>query len=158
MNSVTTDGLFAALRDAQHAVLVGAGTFAAVMFWKSRGGAGAGTGPTDRQLTGAQLMDPVFFEFAQFTVPTQDQGRLRQLGERLLATGQRLTVTGHTDKIGTDANNLQLGQRRANAVARAVSSGAGSMDQLTVDSAGERLCPTGGRERNCRKVTFRAAR
>ncbi len=138
------------------AVLIGAGTFAVVMFWKSRGGAGAG--PTDRQLTGAQLMDPVFFEFAQFTVPVGDQGRLRQLGERVRATGQRLTITGHTDKIGTDANNLELGQRRANAVARAVSGGAGSMDQITVDSAGERLCPTSGREGNCRKVTFRAAR
>ena len=41
---------------------------------------------------------------------------LDKLAERLQQTNERVTITGHTDNIDTDAYNMKLGQRRADFV------------------------------------------
>ncbi len=41
---------------------------------------------------------------------------LNDVAERVIASGELIALTGHTDDIGTDASNLALGQKRAGIV------------------------------------------
>jgi outer membrane protein OmpA-like peptidoglycan-associated protein len=49
----------------------------------------------------------------------------------------RVTIEGHTDSIGTEAYNLRLSQRRANAVQRYLVSKGISADRLETIGKGE---------------------
>jgi len=51
--------------------------------------------------------------------------------------GWTVTIEGHTDNIGTDADNLSLSQRRANAVLAAVTAAGVGPDRLTAVGFGE---------------------
>jgi OOP family OmpA-OmpF porin len=55
------------------------------------------------------------FDRDELRVP---QPRLDEIASALLATPQikKVTITGYTDRIGSDAYNLELSQRRAEAV------------------------------------------
>lgn len=63
------------------------------------------------------LSGSVLFASNQATLLPAAQGRLNQVAEALMATkDRRLTVEGHTDSQGTADYNLELSQRRADAV------------------------------------------
>ena len=51
--------------------------------------------------------------------------------------GDSVRLTGHTDPLGTDRLNMDLGQRRANAVRSALLEGGARPDQITAASEGE---------------------
>ncbi len=57
----------------------------------------------------------IYFPFAS-TSQIQDpavEEYLRQLAEQVRATSQRIRLTGHTDDIGSDSDNMRLGRQRA---------------------------------------------
>ncbi|HMO39576.1 MAG TPA: OmpA family protein [Saprospiraceae bacterium] len=62
---------------------------------------------------------------------------LEQLATRVKETGERITLTGHTDNVGDDATNLELGRRRANGVRDILLSKGVKAAQITVDSKGK---------------------
>ena len=63
------------------------------------------------------LSGSVLFRSDEATLLPEAQTRLGQVADALLATKERpLVVEGHTDNQGSDAHNLELSQRRAEAV------------------------------------------
>lgn len=62
----------------------------------------------------------VRFAFDSDKLTAADKSRLNTIAERLRAEkeGVRLTVTGHTDSVGSDAYNQKLSDRRAHSVVR----------------------------------------
>ncbi|KGX18110.1 OmpA family protein [Burkholderia pseudomallei] len=85
----------------------------------------------DRELDACRPATPVpesvalsadaLFAFDSAELTPEGQSAISELAGRVKALPlYRLTVTGYTDRIGTDAYNLTLSQRRAEAVARAL--------------------------------------
>lgn len=71
---------------------------------------------TPQEMVKMPVLNDVFFEF--------DKSRLTDEGKRVLAdnarqlkdaAGAKITIEGHCDERGTNAYNLALGERRANA-------------------------------------------
>lgn len=63
---------------------------------------------------------------------------LDKLAERVKQTGETVELTGHTDNTGSDADNLQLGQARANAIQRILTQKGVPSTQINTASKGER--------------------
>ena len=137
-------------RRKRNALLLGAGAFGLIWLLRSRGN---GAPQIDRYTTG-QLLAPVYFEFGQRAVPEGEDERLRALGAYITSVNRQLTITGHTDGIGTNQDNIALGQARANAVAGVVARGAGTIALIRKQTAGESACPTSGEDQSCRRVSF----
>ena len=98
------------------------------------GGANAG-GDANKvatvDVTRDELTDPnsplakrsVYFDFDSYSVKSEYQGLLTQHARYLQSHGQRkVLIQGNTDERGTSEYNLALGQKRAEAVRRAMSS------------------------------------
>lgn len=65
----------------------------------------------------------VYFDFDSYTVKPEYQGLLTQHARYLQSHNQRkVLIQGNTDERGTSEYNLALGQKRAEAVRRALSS------------------------------------
>ena len=62
---------------------------------------------------------------------------LNDVVERVLETGETITLTGHTDSFGDAGYNYQLGLNRANVIARYLSRKGVPKSQIVVDSKGE---------------------
>lgn len=63
------------------------------------------------------LSGSVLFRSDEATLLPEAQTRLGQVADALLATKERnIVIEGHTDAQGSDAHNLELSQRRADAV------------------------------------------
>jgi outer membrane protein OmpA-like peptidoglycan-associated protein len=63
------------------------------------------------------LSGSVLFASNQSTLLPEARSRLEQVADVLLTTSERsIIVEGHTDSQGSDAHNLALSQRRADAV------------------------------------------
>lgn len=82
---------------------------------------------------------------------------LRQLAERLKQSNERVAITGHTDNVGEEEANVQLGLRRAESIRDILVRSGISKDRITIDSKGERQPATSnateeGRHRNRRTV------
>lgn len=100
------------------------------------GGPGSPPGPPSRLVLPADLL---FFETDSATVGPDGSRLLDEVAAWLLTTGTPVAVVGHTDDRGTDAHNLGLGQRRAEAVAAGLRDRGVPADRLTaVTSDGER--------------------
>jgi outer membrane protein OmpA-like peptidoglycan-associated protein len=78
---------------------------------------------------------------------------------RLKMPGGRITVTGHTDLVGGEQANLDLGRKRAVAVAAALAEAGVPLSMIDVVSAGESTpaVETEGREPRNRRVEVRFA-
>lgn len=92
-----------------------------------RGMAGASAGATDGAAGTAVDAAPVgdgrtvFFDYDSYVVQPQYQGVVDAQARRLnAAKSLRVTVEGHTDARGGSEYNLALGQKRAEAVVRAL--------------------------------------
>ena len=63
--------------------------------------------------------------------------RLNELAERVKKTGEKLTVTGHTDSDGNEAYNMRLGQSRANQIKEVLRRRGVNNSQISTASKGE---------------------
>ncbi|MDG9885487.1 OmpA family protein [Pseudomonas putida CSV86] len=82
----------------------------------------------------------VHFAFDSDKLTAADKSRLNTIAERLRAEkeGVQLTVTGHTDSVGSDAYNQRLSDKRAHSVVRyLVESGVPQGYFVSVSGAGE---------------------
>lgn len=62
---------------------------------------------------------------------------LDSVADRVKASGERVSLTGHTDNVGQDASNLALGQRRAQVIKDYLVAKGVSSAKVSVDSRGE---------------------
>lgn len=62
---------------------------------------------------------------------------LTQLAEQLQNSGQAVTITGHTDNVGEEQPNYELGLQRANIVKGILTERGISEDRITANSEGE---------------------
>lgn len=88
----------------------------------------------------------VFFAFDEATLTPEGREVVRQAADEYRRTGQaRVSVVGHTDTAGTEAYNLDLSQRRAEAVAQALISDGVPESAIATVGRGESdlLVPTG---------------
>lgn len=87
---------------------------------------------------GPLSVEPVYFDFDRSRLKPEDRSMIDQAFEGRDLGGLSLLIVGHADDRGSNAYNLALGQRRAQAVkdylTRVVGLGA---DQVTVMSCGE---------------------
>jgi outer membrane protein OmpA-like peptidoglycan-associated protein len=84
------------------------------------------------------LSGSVLFASNQSTLLPEARTRLDQVLAVLLTTRERnITVEGHTDSQGTDANNLALSQRRADAVRNYLVQGSYQADLVKAQGLGE---------------------
>lgn len=92
----------------------------------------------------------VFFEWDSADVPESAMPTIQSAAQSLATCGKKISVAGHTDRSGSDAYNDALARRRAEAVARLLSTQGVSSDVLEVSSYGERepKVPTADGERS----------
>lgn len=62
---------------------------------------------------------------------------LNEIAERVIKSGEKIGLTGHTDNIGPEASNLVLGRRRAETVRQYLITKGVPASNITVDSKGE---------------------
>jgi peptidoglycan-associated lipoprotein len=63
-------------------------------------------------------VEPVFFDFNEFTIRLDQEGTVRANADCLKQRMRNHRVEGHCDERGSDEYNLALGQRRAGAVVK----------------------------------------
>ena len=82
----------------------------------------------------------VLFDFGRADLTSPAQAKVRDIAEALnnQAQGRRIAIEGHTDSVGSDAYNLGLSERRAEAVAAALESGGVESRRLTTRGYGKR--------------------
>lgn len=84
------------------------------------------------------LSGSVLFASNQATLLPEARTRLDQVAAVLLTTRERnITIEGHTDSAGTDAHNLDLSQRRADAVRNYIVGKGYSADLIKSTGLGE---------------------
>lgn len=82
--------------------------------------------------------DTIYFDTDQFNVDSADAAALRRQAEYLTQyPSARATVEGHADERGTREYNIGLGERRGQAVRRALALQGASEAQLATVSFGE---------------------
>lgn len=95
----------------------------------------------------SRLPSRVHFGFDRDAVPAAAEGELEQAGTYLVYHPEaRVHLTGHADERGSDAYNMDLGQRRADHVAAVLEREGADAAHVTADSLGEST-PVGGRVR-----------
>lgn len=62
---------------------------------------------------------------------------LDNVAKRVIASGEKITLSGHTDNVGDDESNLKLGQRRADIVKNYLVSKGVNIAAITASSSGE---------------------
>lgn len=62
---------------------------------------------------------------------------LDQLAQKVKQSGERISLTGHTDNVGSPESNAELGRRRANAIRDILVKKGVPAAQIVVDSKGE---------------------
>jgi outer membrane protein OmpA-like peptidoglycan-associated protein len=90
------------------------------------------------------LEGTIFFELNDYRLDSSAQDSLSGLAPCLAQLGERLVIAGHTDDRGTTDYNMALGQRRAEAVARYLSSYGVSPELIRTVSYGEESPARGG--------------
>ena len=127
----------------------GSGADATATQGAGAGAAGAGAGQsTVTQVqagpAGADAAGPagvgrvIYFDFDSFTVKPEYQGLVDQHARFLQGNrGRSVAVEGHTDERGSRENNLALGQKRAEAVRRALTLVGATDAQIEAVSFGE---------------------
>ncbi|MBX3601976.1 MAG: peptidoglycan-associated lipoprotein Pal [Rubrivivax sp.] len=102
-----------------------------------QGGAGA-AGAGGAALLAAPSQRIVYFDFDSFAIRDEFQALIEGHARVLAANrGKRMVVEGHTDERGGREYNLALGQKRAEAVVRAMALLGASEQQLEAVSFGE---------------------
>jgi outer membrane protein OmpA-like peptidoglycan-associated protein len=108
-------------------------------------------------------LDTVTFDFGSWTLPEEQVGSMTGIAQAIqkaLAANPNeiFLVEGHTDAVGPDEDNLTLSDRRAEAVAAALSERFGiPAENLTTQGYGEQYLKvsTQAAERQNRRATIR---
>lgn len=79
----------------------------------------------------------VLFDFDSSDIKEEARAKLDEIAERLKKSGEKLDITGNTDKIGSEEYNQKLSQERADAVMEYLLASGVSINQLTSKGAGE---------------------
>ncbi|MBU3694880.1 MAG: peptidoglycan-associated lipoprotein Pal [Rhodocyclaceae bacterium] len=107
----------------------------------SGAGSDAGASAVDDgsgDVAGAPSARQIFFDLDQFTIKPEYQGVVQDAAEFLKSKPKvRIVVQGHTDERGTSEYNLSLGQKRAEAVRRALGVLGVADDRIDAVSFGE---------------------
>ena len=101
---------------------------------------------------------PVRFGFNSDTIPTEFEATLLSLAKALSspeAEGQKLHISGHTDPVGSDAFNMELSQRRAEAVGAFLRQNGVAADRIETQGLGETALVSDDHAKN-RRVEFQA--
>ncbi len=77
------------------------------------------------------------FNSADGKVSDEVSAELDKIADRVRKTGEKVTVTGHSDDIGEPAANLKLGRRRAMDIRRELINRKVLREQIITDSKGE---------------------
>jgi len=107
--------------------------------------------------------DTVTFEFGSAVLPDDQIPQMQGVGEAMRAVldrdpNQVFLIEGHTDAVGSDLANLALSDRRAETVAQILTYYFNiPPEDLVTQGYGEQFLkvPTGGPERENRRVAFR---
>jgi len=80
---------------------------------------------------------------------------LKKLAQRVIRSGEKVQITGHTDNSGTKSANLLLGKNRADQIRNILLKSGVAEDQVSISSKGESepVAPnssTSGRQKNRR--------
>ncbi|GAA0569652.1 OmpA family protein [Actinomadura livida] len=70
----------------------------------------------DGEQVTVRISADVLFDFGEATLTDAAERRIAELAKRLRDVRGTVEVSGHTDSVGTDAYNLDLSKRRAEAV------------------------------------------
>jgi peptidoglycan-associated lipoprotein len=98
------------------------------------------------------VVDPVYFEFDRFAVPTGERNKLEKAAQYLKDNAaQRLVLEGHCDWRGTAEYNLGLGDRRANAVMKYLEYLGVDSKRLEIVSKGDQDSKEGASEEEMKK-------
>jgi outer membrane protein OmpA-like peptidoglycan-associated protein len=62
---------------------------------------------------------------------------LRKLAQRVVRSGEKIEITGHTDNTGKGSNNLTLGKNRADQIRKILLKSGVPEDQISIASKGE---------------------
>jgi len=62
---------------------------------------------------------------------------LRKLAQRVIRSGEKIEITGHTDNNGKNSNNLVLGKNRADQIRKILLKSGVTEDQISIASKGE---------------------
>lgn len=81
---------------------------------------------------------------------------LQKLAQRIEASGERVTIVGHTDDVGTDAANMRLGQQRANFIKQRLTGYGAPAGQIVTSSQGESQPEARGTTSTARRLNRRA--
>lgn len=80
----------------------------------------------------------VYFDYGRLDLGPAGTLLVEAVAERALAVGiTEVTVTGHTDRAGSEAKNYEDGLERAQAVAAVLIASGFAEDNVNVESAGE---------------------
>jgi peptidoglycan-associated lipoprotein len=113
------------------------------------------TGDLAAQLEEMQKQS-VFFDFGEFVVKPEYQGLIQQQADILKANANIVvTLQGNTDERGSSEYNLALGDRRANAVRKALEVLGVSDSQIRIVSLGEEHPRLSCHEERCWKENRR---
>lgn len=90
----------------------------------------------------SELPDQVLIHFPYNSIRKQDDAAveeyLTRLAEYLKTSGQRVTITGHTDNVGDPKTNYRLGLQRAQAIRKILVSKGVPAERITCLSKGEK--------------------
>lgn len=85
---------------------------------------------------GAYYLPQVYFNFNSATVTAANRQRLVRIAELLKANPDwKMTVVGHTDKVGPESYNMRLSERRAKAVVKELANQFG-IDESRLNAVG----------------------
>jgi OmpA-OmpF porin, OOP family len=85
----------------------------------------------------APMNDVVYFDFNKSNLRADAQGVLNSVIAEAKKSGGSVSVTGYTDLVGSDAYNLRLSEKRADAVRTALINGGVAADKITVAGKGK---------------------
>lgn len=98
------------------------------------------------------VVEPVYFEFDRFAVPSGERGKLDKAVQYLKDNpDQRILLEGHCDWRGTAEYNLGLGDRRANAVRKYLEYLGVDPKRLEIVSKGDQEAKEGSTEEEMKK-------
>jgi outer membrane protein OmpA-like peptidoglycan-associated protein len=93
---------------------------------------------TEGSSTVVTLSSDILFAFGSDELSPAARDAVTELGRRVAAATGTVRVTGHTDSVGSDADNLALSQRRAQAVADVLVAAIGDGDpEVAAEGRGE---------------------